>query len=136
MNKYQEAVAVERAEGFDRAEAESVIEDWLLEKGAGSREFFASRQPGVIAFERLGYEDRQGADLQGLAADLLDKTGVHVACIANCDWSFDEDSDLEATYVAFRIPSLDEGYDTPYRNEIVPTDDEELAATPLTAPVI
>lgn len=110
----------EISEGLDRTKAEDALIDFMTDKIGGAVEIFESNTVGVIAFERLSYIDEDKIDYDELSDALRDATGVPVACIANCDWTFDDRSDEEATLIAFRIPSLDEGYKDDPRNMLSP----------------
>ena len=54
IQSYEKTVEIERAEGFDRAAAETAISLAFERQGIdGSLDFFPSRNPGVLAFEQL-----------------------------------------------------------------------------------
>lgn len=110
MDRYAAAVAAELAEGFDRNVAEAALQDFMTAKLGGGVVMFESAATGVIAMERLGWIDKQKIDWDELTAVLQKATGVEVAQIDDCDWSFDDRCDEEATYFAFAIPSLEAGY--------------------------
>lgn len=107
---YEKMIQTELAEGFDRALAENIIQDFMTEKLKGGVETFESSATGVIAIERLSYIDTDKFDWDDLTERLEEKLGIGVAAIEDCDWSFDDRCDEEATYIAFRIPSLAKGY--------------------------
>jgi len=117
MTKYDDAIKLELAEGFDRGAAEDALQEYLCARLHGGAPMFESRVAGVIAMERLGWDDEQKIDWDDLSAALEKATGVAVACIDDCDWSFDDQCDEEATYFAFAIPSLDAGYAAESRSE-------------------
>jgi hypothetical protein len=128
MNKYERTASVEASEGFVREDVEAAVAAALADSPlGGGQEVFESANPGVVALERLcgpeGYRH-----LQALAEDITSRTGLSVLCIANCDWSFDDECDDEATFISFDVPSLPDSYRTDYRNKIVPT---EVAPAPV-----
>jgi hypothetical protein len=106
----EEIIRIELSEGFDRALAESIVQDFMIEKLKGGVATFESSTTGVIALERLSYIDTDKFEWDDLAELLEEKLGIPVAAIEDCDWSFDDRCDEEATYIAFRIPSLEKGY--------------------------
>lgn len=110
MDKFEAAIVTETAEGFDRGKAEIALQDYLIAKIGGGASMFESREPGVIAMERLGWQDEDRIDWEELAFTLENEIGTPVACIDDADWSFDDRPDEEATYIAFAIPSLNPEY--------------------------
>ena len=115
---YDEMIAQEKAEGFDRSVAEDVIDRYFETKIGGVMPIFESNEPGVIAFERLSWVDGDKVSFDHLASLLKEATGTEVVCVASCDWSFDDRADEEATFFAFDIPSLDTEYRNDPRNEL------------------
>lgn len=121
--KYETAIATEKAEGFDRTVAEDAIDAYMTSKLGGSFAFFESANPGVLAMERPDYNDSERIDWDELAARLKEATGVKVACVAQCEWSFDDRCDEEAVFIAFDIPSLPEDYADDSRDLLTAEDD-------------
>lgn len=110
MDKYAETVAIELAEGFDRSVAEGALQDFMTAKLGGGVVIFESAAAGVIAMERLGWDDEKKVDWDEVSEALEKATGISVVEVDSCDWSFDDQCDEEATYLAFGIPSLEKGY--------------------------
>lgn len=116
------------AGGMTQGELEQAV-CAAIEKRLGSPvEIFDSVHHGVVAFERLGDWEADRIDWQEVAAELARETGIGVTCVVDCDWSFDDRCDEEATFVSFALPSVPEDYrDDEFRNQI-------RAVDPRTAP--
>lgn len=109
--------ALEKSEGFHRFAAECAAEEYV----GGGLSIFESRTPGVIAVERLSSRTSRAVDYDDLARVVSDMAGAEVICIADCEWSFDDSCDEEATLIAFDIPSVPEDYRSDYRNMLSAT---------------
>lgn len=126
MNKYKAAVEIAKSEGLDILKAENTLTDFFQAR-VGSVIIFDSAVPGVMAFERIDAIVGSNKMADDLADHLTAETGIPVICIANCDWSFDDACDEEATLVAFDIPSLPEDYRDDPRNQIEPRERPSIA---------
>ncbi len=102
---------------FDRDAAEDAVERYLAGK-IGGISIFESRAEGVVAFERIGSYDSERIDFDDMARQLSAALGITVVNIARCDWSFDDEPDQEAHYVAFGVPGLDPDYAETWRSEL------------------
>lgn len=122
--KHDEMIAQELAEGFDRDKAEDALQKYMEAKLGGGIATYESRVAGVIAMERLNLFVDDQIDWDAFAEVLKAEVGVPVACIANCDWTFDDQCDEEATYIAFDILSLDDSYRDENRSLLSLKDDE------------
>jgi hypothetical protein len=101
---------------FDPDVAEDAAQAFFREAIGGAVQMFESRQPGIIAFERLGLSDAPNIDWRKLAERLTAAIGHRVVCVADCDWQFDDRCDEAATFVSFDVPGLDPDYRADYRN--------------------
>lgn len=101
---------IKEVQVLDRANAELAIEEYIVSKLGMPLEIFLSKTPGVIAMERPSYIDEDKIDFEELAAFVSAKVGVDVVAIDHCDWSFDDDCDQEAIYIAFDVPELEPEY--------------------------
>jgi hypothetical protein len=100
---------IQTVNGMDQSNFEDAVCD-AIEKRIGSRPTaFASATYGVVAIERLTGRDAK-VDWDEVAAELARTTGVGVTCVANCDWTFDDQPDEEATYIAFACPNVPADY--------------------------
>lgn len=104
---------------FDRTEAERVVLDVIARRfGEVGTVAFESVEPGVVAVERQ--ELRSTEEWEAAAAEISETLGVDVVSVHNCDWQAEDDSDDEATAIAFDVPDLDESYRAPPNNRIAP----------------
>lgn len=103
---------------FDPEAAEEALQIFLQGALGGGVETFPSSTPGVIAFERLDFRDESKIDWAKFQIDMKTATGFNAICVANCDWTFDEKCDEEATLVAFDVPGLPPEYRNDYRNKL------------------
>lgn len=110
---------------FDPSIAEDAIDDYFISRGSNGYATFDSSTPGVVAFERIS----ENLAWDELAAHVVRKTGYTLTCIADADWSFNDQPDEEATWFAFETEGLTDDYrDDPYRNKL------QRPFTPETAP--
>lgn len=123
---HDKLTGIEKAEGFDRTVAEDTIDAYMTAKLGGGFAFFESSNPGVLAMERPDWSDSQKIDWDELAGKLKEATGVEVACVAKCEWSFDDRCDEEAVFISFQIPSLPEDYAGDYRDMLSHGEDPSL----------
>ncbi len=102
---------------FDRDMVEVHVMEAIAEATDGRGiDVLSSSAEGVVAFERM--DASQAVDWDALADALRERTGLDVACIADCDWSFDDREDEKATFIAFDVPGLDDDYRQSYRNKL------------------
>lgn len=104
---------------MDQSNLEEAVVAALEKRIGWQTETYESANYGVVAVPRLEGEDWRKVDWQEIAAELARETGIGVTCVANCDWTFSDKCDEEATFVAFACPGVPEGYrDDAYRNLI------------------
>lgn len=107
---------------FDRLAVEDTVSAILARYGHAT-DVLESSTAGVVAVSRVG--DYGGfPDYQRIAAAIARETGHEVRVIANCDWTFDDRCDEEATYLLFGIEGFDASYEDEHRNRIYPVDPE------------
>ena len=123
---YEECAAIEKAEGFDRTAVEDAIAEAVNAAIGQQPAAFESRNPGVVAVERVHCFGDDRLDWQRVMTEVARKTGAAAVCVAHCDWQQDDDADEEAVLIAFDIPSLPEDYRDDHRNQIFPVDLEDL----------
>jgi hypothetical protein len=110
---------VQTFKDMEQSNFEDAVAAALLKRIGWEIDVYESANLGVVAVARLEGSDRGKVDWQEVAAELARETGVGVTCIANCDWSFDDRPDEEATFIAFACPGVPDGYrDDAYRNQI------------------
>jgi hypothetical protein len=109
---------------LDQTNFEDVVSAAIARRlGGMPPDIYESNTLGVVAIGRLEGQDSARVDWQEVAAELARETGVGVVCIANCDWTFDDRHDEEATFISFDLPSVTGSYrNDPYRNHISPVD--------------
>ncbi len=98
---------------FDRDAIEAEVQATLAHLADVGIEVLPSLADGVVAFERL---HGVRVDWDGVAQELGEVTGLRVVAVADCDWGFEDSHDREATFVAFDVPGLAEGYRDETRN--------------------
>jgi hypothetical protein len=114
---------------FDRDAAEAAICGAIHSKLECLPSLLESETPGVVAISRLDSHDQARIDWQEVASEVSREIGIGVLCVANCDWQIEDDSDEEATLIAFDVPELPEEYRNDHRNEITPVDPQTAPST-------
>lgn len=113
---------------LDQSNFEDAVSAALSKRlGGMPPDIFESSTLGVVAIARLEGRDAERVYWQEVAAELARETGVGVTCIAHCDWTFNDQPDEEAVFIAFDLPTAVDYRDDPYRNMI-------SAVDPATAP--
>ncbi len=98
---------IELVNGMDQSNLEDAVLAAIEKRIGAPVAVFESANYGVVAIERLTGRDADRVDWDEVAAELARTTGVGVTCVANCDWTFDDRPDEEATYVAFACPGVE-----------------------------